>query len=102
MYQAVDHHKQPIIHAVYPSADAKRTYVLCHQDQKETALNFLHDIEVTIDNVFVPQAKAVYAPRLGGKAPYIQGYPKIDQRTRSYVKTLIDLTGNPQDLPPPQ
>ena len=34
LYHAVDLQQKFIIHEVYPSTDSKKTYILCHQDQK--------------------------------------------------------------------
>ena len=70
--------------------------------KKKTHDPFSKTLKIRLTIIFVSHAKSVYSPCLNDKPPHAQGYPRIDQRTKSYVKTLIGLTGNPQDIPPLQ
>ena len=83
-----------MIHAVYPSVETKRTYVLYHPDKKTATLHIIHNLKQTISSVLSPKLFAQYL-KTGDIT--IPGYPCIDETTNSHIKTLIELTGgNPQ------
>ena len=92
LYNAVDPNHQPLIHAVYPSTDSKKTLILCHQDQKAITLHILHNIQHTIATKFILEALSVYIPNTDSKGVYIPGYPRIDNTSTTYYDSLIDLT----------
>jgi len=100
MYNMLNAHNHNMIHAVYKSADDKKLFVLCSQNNKQETLSFLHNIESTISEMFEPAALPVYVPKsVNGKGPYVKDYPKMTSRYNTYVNNLIDLTSsvNPQE-----
>ena len=98
LYQATNPNNNTLIHAIYPSVDSKRTYILYYPDRKRETLHLLHNLQDTIAQVFSPEAVSHYVSHTGITVP---GYPHIDARTKSYVRTLIDLTEeSPQEVLP--
>ena len=92
LYQAVDDQNQTIIHAIYPSLDSQRIFVLYHPSQKEKTLHLLHHLDDTITKVFGLQTVQQYVSDPSGKLRII-GYPHMISDSKSYVEILIDLTG---------
>ena len=102
LYQAVNNNNETLIHAVYPSVDQMRTFILYHPDKKQDILHLLHNLDQTIATIFSPSAVQHY---LTNGNLQIQGHPRLNNKTKSYVKTIIDLTGsNPrgQQIPTTQ
>jgi len=96
---------QNIIHAVYPSADDTKTFVLCSETNKEDVLRVLQGIEELVDEAFEPSARASYFREEEGMKPYVHNFPILDATHTDYVNSLIELStgvSNPQDDSPPE
>lgn len=88
-----------LIHAAYPSTDATRIFVLCSESNKQETLEKLQNLDDIVDQVFDQSAKALYF--LPHEKPYVQNHPVLSNTQRSFVQSLVQLTGdpNPQDAP---
>ena len=96
LYSLQDPHGNNLIHSVYPSVDTKKTFVLCSQQNREAVLKLLHNLEATINAVFVPEAVQKYI----SQPIHIPGYPRVTAAYRTYASSIIGITNsNPQDQP---
>ena len=87
-----------LFHAIYPSADDKKIFILIYPENQREALHILHGLQEIVATLFEPAASSTYIPMLDGRPPYIPGYPVINNRFKTYASTVIKLSGsNPQD-----
>jgi len=92
LYEIANENGEPLIHAVYPSMDASKLYVLCSDKNKDTTLEHLQKIESVINQVFAPGATEVYF-NLHEK-PSVQNFPVLTENQNSLVDSIISLTSN--------
>ena len=97
LYEIEDGRGENLIHAVYPSLDASKVYVLCSPHHKSSTLEKLQYIHDIVEQVYEPEAMEVYfKPH---NKPYVMNHPVLTNDQEHFVNSLIDLTGsaNPQE-----
>jgi len=102
LYHLENKHGQNLIHAVYPSADTTKVYVLCSEKNREEVLYQIQHVFEIVQQNFVPSAMQEYFTTPNGNKPYVLNYPLLSDDGLKYVDSLVDITasGNPQDAPP--
>ena len=99
LYSLEDPNGENLIHAVYPSNDSTKYFVLCSEQNKTETLQKLHHIKEIVEQIFEPAATSCYFEE--GKDPGVQHYPKLTGKQATFVDSLVDLTGevaaNPQE-----
>jgi len=97
LYELKDEEGDNLIHAVYPSMDATKLFVLCSEQNKESTLEHLHKIEQTVEAIFGSEALRVFFnPNEGA---HVHNYPILSNDQQSVVNSIAGLTAvsNPQD-----
>ena len=103
MYDLTDADGEPLIHALYPSADAGKVFLLCEKSKSITVLKLLHNIveiaaqvcpEETLTTYFGPN-KCI---------PLVYNHPRATEDIASYATKLASYVtnSNPQDAPETQ
>jgi len=97
LYELVNDEGENLIHAVYPSMDASKLYVLCSEKNKDTTLEHLHKIQSVLDQVFEPGATEVFFNPEG--RPYVHNFPVLTDHQNAFVDSIVGLTksANPQE-----
>ena len=97
LYEIVDERDENLIHAVYPSMDASKMYVLCSDRNKESTLEHLQKKESVLNQVFAPGATEVYFHQEG--KPYVQNFPVLTEHQNLLVDSIVSLasSANPQE-----
>lgn len=88
-----------LFHAVYPTTEEGKIYVLCTQANREEALTQLHNLEQAAQYYFEDSVlKEIF---VGHKSmrPYVKDYPKVSVHYRDYASTLVKMVGQEDDNP---
>jgi len=98
LYELENKRGENLIHAVYPSTDATKLFVLCSEENKFETLERIQNLEELVQQIFSPQALSVYfKPH---EKSHVQHHPVLSTRQESFVDSLVNLTGtgpNPQE-----
>jgi len=98
MYLCTTRSNTPLFHAVYPTTENSKIYVLCREEHMEEALNVLHNLgallvpylsNVDIDKILVKHK---------GRDTYVKDFPVITSKLKTYASALVNLAPdqNPQ------
>ena len=98
LYALQSQRSENLFHAIYPSADDKKIFILVSPDNQREALTILHGLQEIVSTLFAPEALSAYIPMEDGRPPLIPGFPALTKRFKSYASSVIRLSGsNPQD-----
>jgi len=88
-----------LFHAVYPTTEQGKLYVLCTQGNRDEALVQLHHLEEAASSYFSSEVmQQIFVGHKGMKS-YVKDYPKVSSHYRNYASGLVDMVGlhdNPQ------
>ena len=95
----IKENNEVLFHAVYPSADERKTFILCKYKHKEKVLQLLHDMESLVTTMFVEESRTTYFPR-EAQPFFIKDNPKMSQKFASYASRIVDMAGSNPNEPP--
>jgi len=99
MYLCLSQDQDNLFHAVYPTTEKGKIYVLCTQDHRDEALTQLHHLEEAAQCYFPDEVLQDIFVGHKGMRPYVKDYPKISQHYQNYASVLVNMVGhdeNPQ------
>ena len=101
-YDLTDTDGEPLLHAVYPSADTNKIFVLCEKRKSVKVLQLLHNLVNIVELDFPDDALQVYFGS-NKQNPLVHNHPKATAQTTAYGShlTTFATAGNPQDVSPP-
>ena len=99
MYMSMARNQTNLFHAVYPSSEKGKIYVLTIQENHDEALSILHNLKESLSLYMRDSDISKILVGHKGKETYIKDYPKPCGHYHSYANALVDLTldVNPQD-----
>jgi len=100
LYSIEDDHGNTRFHAIYPTADPAKLFILCKPHLRAQVLEVLHGIEDLVHTMYVPQAQEVYFPERNKRPPYVKNHPKMSKTYASYASRIVDLTSENPNCPP--
>lgn len=102
-YDLTDTDGEPLIHAVYPTADSSKIIILCEKQKSIKVLHLLHNIVQVAGIDFSDEAMSVYFGP-GRNNPQVHNHPRETAQTKAYSTHLTTYVtpGNPQDVSQPQ
>ena len=103
MYDLTDTDGEPLIHAMYPSADSGKAFILCEKAKALTVLQLIHNIVDIASQVFPEQALVTYFGE-NKHIPLVHNHPRATEGTTTYASKLAAFAtaSNPQETPDSQ
>lgn len=101
-YDLTDVDNEPLIHALYPSSDASKSFLLCEKGKSVKVLQLLHNVVDLVGIDFPNEALTTYFGTEHSN-PSVHNHPKATVATTAYSQhlTAYATTCNPQDETPP-
>ena len=100
IYDLNDNDDEPLVHAMYPSADNGKAFILCEKGKALTVLHLLHNIVEIASQVFPEEALQTYFGQ-DKTNPLVWNHPRATAGSTTYASKLATFatTSNPQDTP---
>ena len=100
-YDLMDDQNEPLIHSVYPSADANKIFVLCEKQKAIKVLELLHNLIEAISQDF-PATAIAEIFGTNRDMPLVHNYPRASSQLSRYAASLSAhaMAPNPQEEQP--
>ena len=97
-YDLTDTDNEPLLHAVYPSSDANKIFVLCEKQKAVKVLRLLHNL-VDVASIDFPDEALLEYFGANKQNPFVHNHPKATAQTTAYGSHLTTFVtaGNPQE-----
>ena len=86
-YVLTDVDKEALIHAVYPTADTNKIFILCEKSKAVKVLQIIHNLVHLVGIDFPDEALPVYFGT-NKQNPAVQNHPKATPQTTAYSSHL--------------
>jgi len=88
-----------LFHAVYPTMENGKIYILCTQNNRDEALTQLHHLEEAAQCYFSNEViQQIFVGHKGMK-PYVKDYPKLSSHYENYASGLVNMVGSSHENP---
>jgi len=88
-----------LFHAVYPSTETNKIYILCSQENMQEALKVLHNVREALATYLSDSNIARILVQHEGQSPYVKDFPKVTGHYVTYANALVDLVQTSADNP---
>jgi len=88
-----------LFHAVYPSTETNKIYILCSQENMQEALKVLHNLREALATYLSDSDIAQILVQHEGQSSYVKDFPKVTGHYVSYANALVNLVDTCEDNP---
>ena len=100
MYLCLSNGQQDnLFHAVYPTTEQGKIYILCTQNNRDEALTQLHHLDEAAKCYFSDEVIQQIFVGHKGMTPYVKDYPKLSSHYENYASGLVNMVGSSHENP---
>jgi len=88
-----------LFHAVYPSTETNKIYILCSQENMQEALKVLHNLRDALATYLSDSDISRILVQHEGQSSYVKDFPKVTGHYVTYANALVKLVNSNEDNP---